>query len=307
MRDVLSIQHEITKAARDSLVKQGFLEIIPPVLGPVTDPGLRGAKRISVDFYGKEYKLMSSMILYKMLAASALGKIFAFSPCIRKESEKSAETGRHLSEFWQIDCEIPEATRDDAMSVAEQLLHDVIKHVVEKKSETLKKLDSEVKIPRLPFKRLTHSEAIEMSRRLGFDVKDGEEIPWEAEKAISMEFDEPFFITDYPTGSRGFYDKISEKDPKKLLAFDLIYPQGFGEAVSGSKREDVYEHVVQKIRSVGEDPQHYAWYLELLKRGKIKPSAGFGFGLERMTRFICGLQKISDATPFPKLPGVHSI
>ena len=123
-------------------------------------------------------------------------------------------------------------------------------------------------------------------------------MPWEAEKTISDHFSEPFFIIKYPKGSRGFYDK---NDEGFLLDFDLILPEGFGEVSSGSEREYEYEKIKKKLDSI----EGFDLYLKVIKRG-IKPTAGFGVGLERLTRFICGLDSVWEATPFPKIPGVIS-
>ena len=299
LKDILEIQQAIIKAARKSLEKLGFLEIIPPILATATDPGLRGAKYFTVDFYGKRYKLTSSMIMHKIVAASALGKVFAISPCLRKEKIKSAETKRHLAEFWQIDVEML-GDRKEAMKVAEILLRDVIKEVVKTKSTQLKKLGRRLKIPALPFKRITYKEAIKLAKKLGCETDEKQEIPWEAEKILSMHFKAPFFIVDYPKGSRGFYDKTVFS---KQLSFDIIYPEGYGEAASGSEREIDPKLVVCKLRSAGEKPEEYKWFVDLLREGKIKQTSGFGIGVERLTKYICGLKKIEDATPFPKLPG----
>ncbi|MFQ6010055.1 MAG: asparagine synthetase A [Candidatus Aenigmatarchaeota archaeon] len=304
MRDVLEIQDAIIAAAKSSLERQGFLEIRPPIIASATDPGLRGAKQFEVDFYGKRWKVTSSMILQKMLAASALGKVFSISPCLRKEPLSARKTGRHLCEFWQIDVELSGASRDRAMEVAETILRDIMREIM---PVVKKKLGKELKVPKLPFKRLPYKEALKLAEKLGFSIEEGKEIPWEAEKAISMQFDEPFFIVDYPTGSRGFYDKIYPKQREKLLAFDMIYPKGFGEAVSGSQREDIPELITKKLKQVGEKPRIYSWYLDLLKKSRIKPTAGFGFGLERLTRFVCGLERVEQAAPFPKLPGEVSV
>lgn len=303
MREILEIQDAITKAARKSLEKQGFLEIIPPVLAFATDPGLRGAKQFEVDYYGKRYKLTSSMMLHKIAAASALGRVFSLSPCLRKERLEAAETGRHLAEFWQIDVEM-QGTKEGAMKSAETMLRDVIRDVVRTKGAELEKLDRKIKTPALPLKRLKHSKMVELAKELGFEADEKGEIPWEAEKAISLEVGEPFFIVDYPVGSRGFYDKTVSRTQ---LGFDLIYPGGFGEAVSGSEREMDSEMAKEKLRGLGEDPERYAWFTELLEKGIIKQTAGFGFGLERLTRYICGLDRIEEATPFPKLPGGEGI
>ena len=306
MRDVLKVQDAITRAARKSLEKQGFLEIIPPVISPATDPGLRGAKRFDIDFYGKHYKLTGSMIMHKIIGASALGKVYAFSPCLRREKPEKAKTGRHLVEFWQIDVEMP-GSKEESMEVAEQLLFDVIKEIKQTRAEELDRIGSELAVPTLPLKRITHDEAVKMARELGFEASEEEEIPHEAERAISIEVGEPFFIVDYPRGSRGFYDKIDTQDSKKLLSFDLIYPHGFGEALSGSEREYDAELVKKKLAEGGEDPAAYSWFTGLLEQKKIKATAGFGFGLERMTRYVCGLESVEQATPFPKMPGGDGI
>lgn len=303
MKAVLEIQQAITKAARKSLEKQGFLEIVPPVLAWATDPGLRGAKQFEVDFYGKKYKLTSSMMLHKIAAASALGKVFSLSPCFRQETIESAETGRHLAEFWQIDVETV-GTKEQAMTISETMLRDVLVEVGEAKKSELEKLGRKIKIPELPLKRVRHSEMVELAKKLGYSADEKGEIPWEAERAISIEIGEPFFIVDYPKGSRGFYDKTFSGFQ---LGFDLIYPEGFGEAVSGSEREMDAEQAKEKLILLGESPERYKWFTEAIRTGKIKQTAGFGFGLERLTRFVCGLERIEQATPFPKLPGGGAI
>jgi len=117
-------------------------------------------------------------------------------------------------------------------------------------------------------------------------------------------FDSPFFIYDYPKGSRGFYDREDPKRPGILRDFDMIYPEGFGEAASGAERETDYETVASKMKP-GENPESYEWYMEMLKIG-IPQTAGFGIGVERLTRCICGLRSIWPAMPFPKVAGIWS-
>jgi asparaginyl-tRNA synthetase len=141
--------------------------------------------------------------------------------------------------------------------------------------------------------------------KIGFKVSYGEEIPWDAEEALSKTRQEPFFVIDYPKKARGFYYSEHHDKPSVLRDFDLIYPEGFGEAISGGEREYRYEKVLERIKENGDDPEKYSWYLDMLKHG-IPRSAGFGIGVERFTRWICGLSKIWEATPFPKVPGVIS-
>jgi len=305
MKRVLRIQATLCMAAREYLNSQGFIELLPPIIGPVTDPGIRGAKQVTFDFYGREYKVMSSAILYKQMAMASLGKIYFFSPNIRLEPLDSVKTGMHLIEFVQLDIEEANASYFDAMKLAEGLLTYVIKVVIKEHEEDLKELGRELKVPRRPFKRLTHKEAVDLLRSNGFEISYNTEIPWEAEKALSELFDNPFFVYDYPRGSRGFYDREDPKRPGILRDFDMMYPEGYGEAASGAEREYEPEKVIARMRSTGENPAKYGWYIEMLKYG-IPPSAGFGVGIERLTRYICGLKTIWEARPYPKVAGIYS-
>jgi asparaginyl-tRNA synthetase len=306
-RTILSLSEKVREAAKDFLKEEGVLEITPPVLSPATDPGLRGAKQFELDFYGMPHKVTSSMIMQKIAASSHLERdVFSFSPCLRMEGRESKDTGRHLSEFWQIDVELFGKKRDDAMEKAERLLHHTIEKVKEDAREELSFLKRELEVPKLPLKRISYPDMIEKSKELGHEVEYGEEIPWEVEAALSEELGEPFFVVDYPKGSRGFYDRISEEDGGKLLSFDLIYPEGFGEAVSGSEREHDPYLVVEKLKEVGEDPLAYSWFTKMLKR-KSCPTSGFGFGFERLVRYISGIRDIKEVTPFPRAPGHFSI
>lgn len=305
MKNVLKIQDEILSAIRDTLRKKGFIEILAPIIGPVTDPGIRGAKQVSVDYYGTSFKVMSSMILYKQMAVSSLEKIFAVSPNLRLEPTDSIVTGRHLAEFRQVDLEQANATYHDAMSVAEHLIQYVCTRILKSCVEQIEMLDRKLRVPTLPFRKLTYEGALDIVAAQGFNVEYGKEIPWTEEKALSAMFQEPFFITDFPITARGFYDREDPERPNILRDFDLLYPEGFGEAVSGGEREYTFKGVVKRMQMAGEDPTAFQWYLEMLKDG-IPPSAGFGIGVERLTRWICGLRTVWEAVPFPKVPGIAS-
>ncbi|MBS7620459.1 hypothetical protein KEJ21_07450 [Candidatus Bathyarchaeota archaeon] len=305
MRNILIIQDEILFSLRDFLRGEGFVEILAPIIGPVTDPGIRGAKQVSIDFYGHHFKIMSSMILYKQMVVSSLGKIFSLSPNVRLEPQESLATMRHLSEFRQLDLEIAEASYMEAMDLGERMLAYVVRRVKKNCREELTSLKRSLKVPNLPFKKIPHKEAVDLLLSKGYNVKYGEEIPWDAEVALSSMFDDPFWIYDFPLTARGFYDREDPDRPGILRDFDLIYPEGYGEAISGGEREYLFGKVIGRMRSRGDDLRDYGWYLEMLKEG-VSPSAGFGIGVERLTRYLCGLEKIWEAVPFPKLPGIAS-
>ncbi len=305
MQKILKIQATIGSAIREYLASTDFIELLPPIIGPVTDPGIRGAKQVSIDYYGHEYKIMSSAILYKQMAMASLERIFFFSPNIRLEPKETVETRRHLCEFIQVDIEIAKASYDDAMSTAEGLLYYVCKKVNELHESDLTDLGRTLRVPKRPFKRFTHHEVVDLLKSKGFTVDYRSEIPWGQEEALSAMFKAPFFIYDYPRSARGFYDLEDPERPGILRDFDLIYPEGFGEAVSGAEREYRYDRVVSRIEAGGGSTADYGWYLDMLQYG-IPPSAGFGIGIERLTRYVCGLASIWEARPYPKVSGVLS-
>ncbi|MFI6024790.1 asparagine synthetase A [Amycolatopsis magusensis] len=303
----LRIQHGLLAGAREFLADAGFTEVLPPVIGPVTDPGARGAKQVDVDYYGHRYKLMTSAILYKQAALRAFDRIYSIAPNVRLEPLETANTDRHLAEFHQIDVELAHGTRDDAVEVATGLITHAVRRVVELYPEELARLGRDPRafdeLREGVFDRRTHADAVARLRALGHDQNPGAEIDWEGEAILSREATRPFFVTDYPKGSRGFYDRENPDQPGTLCNFDLLAPEGFGELISGSQREADYARVIARMRETGENPAKYGWYLDLLREG-LPGSAGFGIGVQRLTRYVAGLRSVWQATAFPKVPGV---
>ncbi|MEM2795545.1 MAG: asparagine synthetase A [Thermofilaceae archaeon] len=302
-RRIFSVQSIVLKAIREYLDNLGFVELLPPIVGPATDPGIRGASKASTDFYGTRYNIMSSAILYKQMMVDVLGRIYFVSPNIRLEKPETVATGRHLAEFFQVDVEIRGAGYHDAMRVAEGMLDYTLRRVIEECWGDLEELGRILDVKRPPYPRITYDEALAKLSSLGFKVETGSEIPWDQEKTLSALFDTPFFLIDFPKTARGFYDREDPDKPGVLRDFDLIYPEGFGEAASGAEREYEYEKVLKRMLGQGENPSEYNWYLDMLKEG-ISPSAGFGIGVERLTRYVCGLPAVWEARPYPKVPGI---
>ena len=300
---ILRVQHQLSRAIRSFLDRGGFVEVLAPIIGPITDPGIRGAGTLRVDFYGKPYVVMTSIILYKQMAVASLSRVYSFSPNVRLEPSTSCGTGRHLAEFYQVDLEVAHGTCDSLMELGDALLYEVIRDVRRQCRPQLELLGRS--LPSLPrrFPRITHAEAVEILRGHGLKVDPEQELPWDAERYLSAMFDTPFWITDYPAGSRGFYYLQDPERPEVLRSMDLLLPEGYGEIASGGEREYTVEGVVRQMKRSGEDPSRYGWYMEMLKEG-IPPSGGFGVGVERLTRYICGVPHIWECSPFPKVPGI---
>ncbi|WP_433111814.1 asparagine synthetase A [Micromonospora sp. CA-246542] len=309
LRATLRIQQRILMAVRELLAADGFVELMPPTIGPVTDPGARGAKQVDIDYYGHRYKLMTSGILYKQASLLAFDKIFNIAPNVRLEPLETATTHRHLAEFHQIDIEMAGASRTEAMHVAERLIQAAVAAVIEHHGNDLEILDRDPaalgSIVAGPFELLTHRAAVTSLHQLGHEQQGGSELDWVGEELLSREYRQAFFVVDYPKGSRGFYDRESRTEPGVLRNFDLVLPDGYGEVASGGEREFDYARLVMRMRETAENPAKYRWYLDVAREG-LPPSAGFGIGLERLTRFVAGLPAVWQASAFPKIPGVVS-
>ncbi len=293
VKHALKVQSEVLHATGGFLREQGFIEILPVIMSPVTDPLRHATGKAEVEHYQHRYQLTRSMIFHKQMALLAHDKIFAFSPNIRLEPIELADTGRHLVEFTQLDLEVKGATRTEVMDLGEGLLVSALSRAKECCGEELEFFKRDLVIPDRPFKAMTYREV--------YDRYGGE-----FEAIVSQLHEEPVWIVDMALEAREFYDREDPQRPGILVDMDLLYPEGFAEALSGGEREHTYDRALTRIEAMGLDPEDFRLYLEFAKRG-LPASAGFGIGIERLTRFICGLKRIEDAALFPKIPGRLSL
>ncbi|WUH88776.1 asparagine synthetase A [Streptomyces sp. NBC_00433] len=308
-RRILRLQNSFLWHARDFLRDAGFMELLPPVIGPVTDPGIRGAKQVDVDFYGHRYKLMTSAFVYKQTALLAHDRIFYVAPNVRMEPLETCSTQRHLAEFHQLDIEMANTSREEAMDLAEGVIVSATRALIAESEGELVALGRDMDALRAmaaaPFERLPHADAVARLVEGGHAQSAAAEIDWEGERILSEGSARPVFLTDYPKGSRVFLEREDSERPRILRTFDLLMPEGYGEVISGGERESDYRRLITRMRETGENPSKYGWYLEEVKKG-IPPSAGFGLGIQRFTRYLVGADYVWQATAFPKLPGVVS-
>jgi asparaginyl-tRNA synthetase len=295
-----------TKYSREILYNEGFIEILPPMISIVSDPGLRGAEKLKTEYYGVEYELTSSVIMYKQATAAVFEKVFFTARNVREEPVENIKTGRHLSEFTQLDIEWAMSDPGDVMGLAEKLLHSVSKIIADKHSDLIYEINArkEPVVLKPPFPRITYDEALDLARRLGEQVKWGRELTHTAETRIAEYYDSPVWIIGYPVISRGFYYLPNPDDPRYNLDFNLLLPEGYGEVIDGGAREYRYPQIVDRIKKLGEPLEKYEWFIELVKHGGIPPSSGWGLGLERLARYLAGHKHIGYVSPFPKLPGI---
>ena len=289
----LRVQSTVLKAIHDFMTSKGFVQLMPIITSRVTDPlwpdpGASIIGRPKINYNGQELVLTQSMILHKQLALiTGLERIYIMSPNIRFEKPARGATGRHLFEFTQMDFEMAHATMKDVMSLVEDLVIYTLKRVREERKEELELLGREVRIPSKPFKVYTTHE---MEEKYGSD--------WEIK--ASMDHKEPFWVTCF---KREFYDREDPDNPGHYRNYDLIYPEGYGEALSGGEREWEYERIIARMKRDGLNPENFKEYIEAAKRGLLVPSAGAGLGVERFVRYIVGAKHIGDIQPFRRVPG----
>lgn len=300
---IIRLQYVLLSSLREILDSEGFVELLPPVLNLASDPGLRGAKKVAVSVYGSTYELCSSTIMYKQVAATALGKIYFVARNVREEPVENLKTGRHLTEFTQLDLEWAGASMSEVISLGEKLVYESCLEVSERAGEIIEEFNPRLKCFKPPYEKITFSDALSVVRGAGIGVSDSRELPQEAEELLSVKVGKPFWLIKFPTSGRGFYYMPDETEPDKNQDFNLIMPDGYGELIDGGVREFRYERIVQRLKELGEDLSKYSWFLEALKFG-IAPTAGFGLGVERYTRYLLNLKYIWEVTPFPKPPGV---
>ncbi|HUT87387.1 MAG TPA: asparagine synthetase A [Candidatus Heimdallarchaeota archaeon] len=287
---VLTIKSEIMRSAGAYLRQQGFIEILPVILSPITDPLHHETYGGAIDYYGQPYQLTKSMILHKQISLRTVPRVFCFSPNVRLEPAERAALGRYLAEFVQLDLEVREATRDGIMEIGEGLFVAILQGVMENCVRELDALHRTLAIPKTPFEQITYQDA---QQRFGRPFDD----------ALSKSLSVPTWVIDFPREVREFYDREDPSRLGTLLDMDLVYPEGYGEALSGGEREYALSRIQRRIEQDKLDPQRFRQYLDVVEDG-IVPSAGFGIGIERLTRYVCGLDSVGDARLFAKLPGV---
>ncbi|MBU1694840.1 MAG: asparagine--tRNA ligase [Verrucomicrobia bacterium] len=130
----------------------------------------------------------------------------------------------------------------------------------------------------------------------------GEDLGGDDETLLSRQFERPVLITEYPRKIKAFYMKPAPGNPDVVLNLDMLAPEGYGEIIGGSQREDDLDALQKRMADEGMHPAPYEWYLDLRRYGTV-PHGGFGLGLERTVAWICGLKHIRETIAFPRLMG----
>ena len=296
---IMQIRNTMFKATVDFFEKEGFIKFDAPIFMHSAPEGT--TQLFHVEYFNNDAYLSQSGQLYGEAGAMAYGKIFTFGPTFRAEESKGR---RHMTEFWMMEPEMAWMHQDESLDIQERYLAYMVKQVLENNEYELRILgrDPEKLRPTTEgnFTRLPYDDAIKMLQEAGRDIKWGDDFGAPDEGYISEQFDRPVFIVNYPTTIKPFYMKKNPDNPKEYLCADVIAPEGYGEIFGGSEREGNYEILKKQIEEAGLNLEDYQWYLDLRKFGGV-PHSGFGMGFERTIAWICKLDHIREAIPFPRL------
>ncbi|HWE42335.1 MAG TPA: asparagine--tRNA ligase [Gemmatimonadaceae bacterium] len=295
---IMRVRNEIEQGIHDFFYERGFLRIDTPILTAAI--GERSGL-FSTEYFdeGNAYLAQTGQ-LYGEAAAAAFGKIYTFGPTFRAEKSK---TRRHLTEFWMIEPEV--AFNDSAanMRLQEDFVSYLVQRCLERRRAELLEIGRDVaplEKVKPPFIRLDYGDAVKLVQKKGSSTQWGEDLGAEDEALIVADYDRPVFVMNYPKEAKAFYMKENPDDPRTVLCDDLLAPEGYGEIIGGSQREDDYDKLVARIKEEGLPMDAYGWYIDLRKYGTFV-HAGFGLGLERTVSWICGLPHVREAIPFARM------
>jgi asparaginyl-tRNA synthetase len=295
---ILRVRHEVVRAVRDYFDSHGFILADTPIFTPAACEGTTNLFEVNYFDDASAYLTQSGQ-LYNEATAAAFGRVYTFGPTFRAEKSK---TRRHLTEFWMVEPEVAYATIDDVMDLAEDFLCFIVERVLENRRTELAALErdtSKLEAIRKPFPRISYDEAAKMLEEGGLAFEYGGDFGAPDETYISSKYDRPVMVHRYPAEVKAFYMKPDPEDPTKALGVDVLAPEGYGEVIGGGERATDLQFLLDQIHKHNLPEEAFDWYLDLRKYGSV-PHGGFGMGIERCVAWMCGIEHIREAIPFPR-------
>ncbi len=296
---IMKVKETVLQASREWFAASGFYEVTPPIL--TTNACEGGTTLFQLKYFDQNAYLSQSAQMYLEALSFTLERVFALTPSFRAEKSR---TPRHLTEYWHLEGEEAWVRNEGNMEIQEELVSHIVQSVLTRRREELeflKRDTAELALVSPPFERITYSKAIDILKGRGRNAEWGEDFGTEEERIITEGKDRPVFVTNFPKEVKAFYMKEDEEDPRTYRCADLIAPHGFGELIGGSERETDVRKMMERMEQQSIPLEPYRWYLDLRRFGSV-PHSGFGMGVERVVRWICGLEHIRDAVPFPRTP-----
>jgi asparaginyl-tRNA synthetase len=296
---ILRVRHQVIRSIREFFDGRGFLLMDAPIFTPAACEGTSTLFETKYFDLGSAYLTQSGQ-LYGEAGAMAFGKVYVFGPTFRAEKSK---TRRHLTEFWMVEPEVAFNDLNDNMDLAEEMLEHIVQSVLRHRMPELQTLGRNVTMlenVRRPLPRISYDEAVAILQKNGIAFEWGNDLGGTDETVVSQQFYRPVMVHRYPSAVKAFYMKRDPENPKVALAVDVLAPEGYGEIIGGSQREDDLDLLLSRIKEHALPQEAFEWYLDLRRYGSV-PHAGFGLGVERTVSWICGLDHLRETIPFPRM------
>lgn len=294
---VMKVKASLLAGAREWLAENDFTEVTPPIFTQNACEG--GVTLFKLKYFDRDAFLSQSAQMYLESLIFSLENVYSITPSFRAEKSR---TPRHLTEYWHMELEEAWVDNEGNMRIQEELVAAMVARVLKERREELEILKRDVaslEAVEPPFKRLRYSDMIDRLKDKGFEIEFGSDLGAAEERAITEDEVMPVFVTNFPKECKAFYMKEDPDDPRTYLCADLLAPFGFGEIIGGSERETDLDKLVRRMEEQNIPQEPYRWYLDLRRYGSV-PHSGFGLGVERITKWVCGLEHIRDAIPYPR-------
>jgi len=305
---VLRVRATVIRAIRDWLDSHGFINMDTPIITPAACEGT--TTLFQTDYFGEPAYLSQSGQLYNEANIYAFGRVYCFGPTFRAEKSK---TRRHLTEFWMVEPEIAFCDLDQLMEIEEQFVTHIVQTCLRERAQELALLERDTRpLEKVepPFPRISYDEALDILARIREETEDEElrellKIEWgddfgsPHETELTKRFEKPLFVYGYPTRAKAFYMEPWPGRPEVCKSVDLLAPEGYGEIIGGSERISDPDLLVQRLKEWNLPQEAFEWYIDLRRYGSV-PHSGFGLGVERTVAWICGIDHLREAIPFPR-------
>ncbi len=296
---ILRVRHEVISAVRDFFNERGFILADTPIFTPAACEGT--TTLFPVQYFDDETAyLTQSGQLYNEANAMALGRVYCFGPTFRAEKSK---TRRHLTEFWMVEPEMAYATLDDVMDLAEALVVYVVQRVARTppagaegaRARHVEAREREGAVPARLVRRSGEDPqgegaAVRVGRRLRRARRDGavrEVRPAGLRAPLSV-------------GGEGvLHEAGSRSGPRSRCAWTCSRPRATARSSAAASASTTTICCVPRIKEHKLPQEAFEWYLDLRRFGSV-PHGGFGMGIERVVSWICGIEHLREAIPYPR-------
>jgi asparaginyl-tRNA synthetase len=294
---VMRVKAAMLRGGREWFHENDYVEVTPPMITGVASED--STTLFQIKYFDRIAYLSQSAQFYLESLIYSCERVWALTPSFRAEKSR---TPRHLAEYWHLEMEAAWVDNDGNMKVQEELVAAMLKGAADECPTELQLLGrdpADLRKITTPFERMPYAEAMDYLQKNGFEVSWGSDLGAVEERALTKDRDTPVFIVNYPKETKPFYMKENPADPRTYKNSDLLAPEGYGEIIGGSERETDNALIIERLKDIGESLDSYQWYLDLRKYGSV-PHSGFGLGLERVVTWVCKLEHIRDAIPFPR-------